>query len=191
MHSSSHSRKRSGLCRRLMLTEDPRKDFSECLIISQCHGENAIKVGTHEGTCCRVMSSLRQIPSCEHAIFMKNLAAGMKFCPRNMSPEFRSVWIEGTCRGDKITLHPSYMQGRLVWTVHATCPETLIFLRQDPLCKRFKKPIPATCPFVWTVHEILSRDMSLQHVPLCVPTLKLLWGLGKGVESHQNVHNNL
>ena len=47
-----------------------------------------------------------QIPSCERSIFMKNLVAGSKFCPRDMSPEFKSVWIEGTCRGDKTTLHP-------------------------------------------------------------------------------------
>ena len=38
--------------------------------------------------------------------------------------------------------------------------------------KPFKKPIPATCPFMWRVHEILPRDMSLQHVPSCVPTLR-------------------
>ena len=44
-------------------------------------------------------------------------------------------------------------------------------LRQDPPCEHFKKPIPATCPFVWTTHEILPRDMSLQHVPSCEPTL--------------------
>ena len=44
-------------------------------------------------------------------------------------------------------------------------------LRPDPLCEHFKKkPIPATCPFVWTAREILSRDMCLQHVPSCVPT---------------------
>ena len=46
-------------------------------------------------------------------------------------------------------------------------------LRQDPPCEHFKKPIPATCPFVWTAHEILPRDMSLQHVPSCEPTLIL------------------
>ena len=35
--------------------------------------------------------SPRQIPSCERSIFMKNLVAGTKFCPRDMSPEFKSV----------------------------------------------------------------------------------------------------
>ena len=59
-------------------------------------------------------------------------------------------------------------------------------LRQDPPCEHFKKPIPATCPFVWTAHEILSRDMSLQHVPSCEPTLTqqkyiLCWA-GGGVD---------
>ena len=47
-------------------------------------------------------------------------------------------------------------------------------LRQDPPCEHFKKPIPATCPFVWTAHEILPRDMSLQHVPSCEPTFRVL-----------------
>ena len=100
-----------------------------------------------------------------------------------MSPEFKSVWIEGTCRGNKTTLHPGYTQGRLVWTVHATCPRDTsenkpirkrnhdMSLRQDPPCEHFKKPIPATCPCVWKTHEILPRDMSLQHVPSCEPTL--------------------
>ena len=130
--------------------------------------------------------SPRQIPSCERSIFMKNLVVGTKFCPRDMSPEFKSVWIEGKCRGDKTTLHPGYTQGRLVWTVHATCPRDTsenkpirkrnhdMSLRQDPPCEHFKKPIPATCPFVWTAHEILPRDMSLQHVPSCEPTFILL-----------------
>ena len=127
--------------------------------------------------------SPRQIPSCERTIFMKNLAAGTKFCPCDMSPEFKSVWIEGTCRGVKTTLHPGHTQGRPVWTVHATCPRDTsenkpirkrnhdMSLRQDPPCEHFKTPIPATCPFVWTAHEILPRDMSLQHVPSCEPTL--------------------
>ena len=48
-------------------------------------------------------------------------------------------------------------------------------LRQDPPCEPFKKPIPATCPFVWTAHEILPRDMSLQHVPSCEPTFRFRW----------------
>ena len=72
-----------------------------------------------------------------------------------------------------------------MWTVHATCPRDTsenkpirkrnhdMSLRQDPPCGRFKKPIPATCPFVWTAHEILPRDMSLQHVPSCEPTFRL------------------
>ena len=69
-----------------------------------------------------------------------------------------------------------------MWTVHATCPRDTsenkpirkrnhdMSLRQDPPCEHFNKPIPATCPFVWTAHEILPRDMSLQHVPSCEPT---------------------
>ena len=176
-----------------------------------------------------------------------------KFCPRDMSPEFKSVWIEGTCRGDKTTLHPGYTQGRLnfqlrhrqcghssqlingavsrhlsgrgdlcrnmlpirfptwnevrlcclselltnfvviltqgrlVCTVHATCPRDtsenkpirkrnhVMSLQQDPPCEHFKKPIPASCPFVWTAHEIFPRDRSLQHVPSCEPTLNRPW----------------
>ena len=81
-----------------------------------------------------------------------------------------------------------WTQGRLVWTVHATCPRDTSenkpirkrnhnkSLRQDPPCEHFKKPIPATCPFVWTAHEILPRDMSLQHVPSCEPTFTAIYG---------------
>ena len=71
-----------------------------------------IKVGSHEGTCCS-------------PIFMKNLVAGTKFCPRDMSPEFKSVWIEET--------------------------------------------------ELWTAHEILPRDMSLQHVPSRKPPENISW----------------
>ena len=58
-------------------------------------------------------------------------------------------------------------------------------LRQDPPCEHFKKPIPATCPFVWTRAWNSSRDMSLQHDPSCEPTFTL------PNESHTNPHGNV
>ena len=45
-----------------------------------------------------------------------------------------------------------------------------LFMQHVP-APHFKKPIPATCPFVWTAHEILPRDMFLQHVPSCGTTV--------------------
>ena len=53
---------------------------------------------------------------------------------------------------------------------HSENEITAMSLRQDPPYEHFKKPIPATCPFVWTAHEILPRDMSLQHFPSSEPT---------------------
>ena len=123
--------------------------------------------------------SPRQIPSCEPSIFMKNLAAGTKFCPRDMSPEFRSVWIEGTCRGDKITLHPGYTQGRLVWTVHATCPRDPSEIKMNQSENEITMYVSATRPSVWTLQETYPRNMPLRvnsawnsfprHVPATCP----------------------
>ena len=120
-----------------------------------------VKVGTHEGTCCRVMSR-GQIPSCKRSIFMKNLVAGTKFCPRDMSPEFRSVWIEGTCRVDKTTKHarsprlncscnmsPGHLRKITNQKTSFQFQKALhwnLSLQHTPSCEQRMKFFPATCP---------------------------------------------
>ena len=73
------------------------------------------------------------------------------FCRRDMSPQFKLVWIQGTCRGDKIL-----------------SPRQDFFLKIDRSHE-------------WTCRGDMSRghvagtcrgDMSPGHVPSCVPTLK-------------------
>ena len=63
-----------------------------------------------------------------------------------MSPQFKLIWIQGTCRGDKI----SSPQQEFSWKIERS---------HDGIC---------------------PRDMSLQHVPSCVPTLKWSWVLRHG-----------
>ena len=109
--------------------------------------------------------SPRQIPSCERSIFMKNLVAGTKFCPRDMSPEFKSVWIEGTCHGNKTTLHPGYTQGRLVWLFMRHVPATLRKINQS------ENEITA-CPCNKTLRVNTSRNLYPQHNPSCEQRMK-------------------
>ena len=93
---------------------------------------------------------------------MKNLVAGTKFCPRDMSPEFKSVWIEGTCRGDKTT-----------------------FERKVASCELFMRHVPATLrkinqseneittsPCDKTLRVNTSRNLSPQHAPSCEQRMK-------------------
>ena len=103
-----------------------------------------------------------------------------------LSPR-HAPWIQislnwGTCRGDKTTFERKVASCELFMR-HVPAENKPIrkrnhdkSLRQDPPCEHFKKPIPATCPFVWTAHEILPRDMSLQHVPSCEPTFTAIYG---------------
>ena len=60
------------------------------------------------------------------------------FCRRDMYPQFKLIWIQGTCRGDKI----SFPQQDFSWksSVH-----TMGFVAGT------KSPwhVPATCPLVW------------------------------------------
>ena len=113
-----------------------------------------LKVSTHDGTCCRVMSR-GQIPSCEGSIFIKNLVAGTKFCPREMSPEFRSVWIKGTCRGDKTT-------------EHARAPRVNCSCNMSP--RHFRKINQSED--VIQASKTPSRNLSPQHAPSCEQRMK-------------------
>ena len=79
-----------------------------------------------------------------------------------MSPEFKSVWIEGTCRGDKTT-----------------------FKRKVASCELFMRHVPATlrkinqseneittCPCDKTLRVKTSRNLSPQHAPSCEQRMK-------------------
>ena len=60
------------------------------------------------------------------------------FCRRDMSPQFKLIWIQGTCRGDKI----SSPQQDFSWksSVH-----TMGFVAGT----KSPRHVPATCPLVW------------------------------------------
>ena len=60
------------------------------------------------------------------------------FCRRDMSPQFKLIWIQGTCRGDKI----SSPQQDFSWksSVH-----TMGFVAGT----KSPRHVPATCPLAW------------------------------------------
>ena len=109
--------------------------------------------------------SPRQIPSCERSIFIKNVVARTKFCPRDMSPEFKSVWIEGTCRGDKTTLQPGKRKVALCELFMRHVPVTLRKINQS------ENEI-TTCPCDKTLRVNTSRNLSPQHAPSCEQRMK-------------------
>ena len=102
--------------------------------------------GLVAGTCRDFVFWLVYFPKCRgdmsHEQFTRGDLAFNRgvtlFCRRDMSPQFKLIWIQGTCRGDKI----SSLRQDFLWksSVH-----TMGFVAGT----KSPRPVPATCPLVW------------------------------------------
>ena len=103
---------------------------------------------SHGGSCRRDMSWFRFLlvyfPKCRgdmsHEQFTRGDLAFNRavtlFCRRDTSPQFKLIWIQGTCRGEKISGTRFFMKS----SVH-----TMGFVAGT----KSPRHVPATCPLVW------------------------------------------
>ena len=82
------------------------------------------------------------------------------FCRRDMSPEFKLIWIQGKCRGDKI----SSPQQVFSWksSVH-----TMGFVAGT----KSPRHVPATCPLVWADLSCAIGRLSTNFFHVAISTL--------------------